>query len=65
MRFKVFVLDNKNHQLGDALLVTREHLAAAIDALVEHWEAVQAGVFAHCEVYHDAVRDFRDYNPLV
>jgi hypothetical protein len=61
MTYTIFALDPDNEQLGDALLVARDHLAAAVEALVEYHDR---GEGAHCEVHVDSVRDGHDRKPL-
>jgi hypothetical protein len=56
--------------LGDALLVSSEHLGAAVKALIEYWASEQEkvndeyGGGAHCEVYEGSVRDSNDWKAL-
>jgi hypothetical protein len=64
--YTVFSIGTHREHLGDALLVSPQHLSAAIDALVAYWELERAGMdlSVHCEVHHDSVRDARNYRPL-
>jgi hypothetical protein len=68
--YTVFALDADNEQMGDALLVSSEHLGSAVDALIKYWLAAQEkmtneyGVGLHCEVHEGSVRDANDWKPL-
>ncbi len=69
-QYTVFALDADNEQMGDALLVSSEHLGSAVDALIKYWLAAQEkmtneyGVGLHCEVHEGSVRDANDWKPL-
>lgn len=66
--YTVFALDIGSEQLGDALVVSGEHLGAAVKALIEYWASEQEKVDdeagAYCEVYQGSTRDGHDWKAL-